>query len=129
MNALNPDFFAIRQGIVFVMECEGYDWKNCGMNTIERVWVELLSAYPAIFRQIKYFHTGVFANLTASLMKRFLPESIHSKFQLGCRFEGRLDTFYLVPSLESANDRIVERVQICLRRRLENDSNFSLSSS
>lgn len=126
MSSLSPDFYAMRKGVVFVIECEGYDWKNCDLNTIERTWVEILGVYPVIFRQIKYFHTGMFANMAAALMKRFLPEAIHTKIQLGCRFEGRLDTFYLIPSPEAANERILERMQICLRRRYENEQGFSL---
>jgi hypothetical protein len=126
LNALNPDFYSIRKGIVFVVECEGFDWKKCDVKTSERGWTELLTVYPTIFRQLKYFHTGVFANLSASLMKHFLPEHIRNKIQVGCEYEGRLDTLYLVPSLEAANNRILERLQICLKNRYENEKRFRL---
>lgn len=126
LTALNPDFYAIRKGVVFVCECEGFDWKNCDMKVQEKAWTELINVYPIEFRQIKYFHTGVFANLSASLMKPFLPKHIHSKFSVGNEFDGRLDTLYLVPTLEAANKRNLERFRVCLQQRFENERLFRL---
>ena len=96
------------------------------MKTRRKLWTESLAIYPYKIRQIKYFHTGMYANLAASLMKRFLPTEVYSKVQVGCQFGGRLDTFYAVPTREIANQRLLGRINECLRTRYDNIQNFKL---
>jgi len=97
-------------------------------NAFRKVWLELGGAYPCTFQQIKYFHTGMFINLFYSMTKRVLPESLHSKFQVGCQFDRRLDAIYMVPNVERASQRIIERFDESLKRRFDNVANFSLGS-
>lgn len=127
-HVLSPDFTAIRQGTCYVIECDGYDWKNLTMSTRRRLWTESLAVYPYRIQQIKYFHTGIYANMAAALMKRFLPVEVYSKIAVGCQFAGRLDTFYAVPTRELANDRFLRRTETCLLARYENIKNFRLPS-
>ncbi|CAB9502226.1 unknown protein [Seminavis robusta] len=94
-HILSPDFMAIRKGIYFVLETMGYDWHNLTMKTRRKLWTECGSHYPYNVWQVKYFHMGLFASLAASLIKKFLPEEISNKVQVGCQFEGRLDTVYV----------------------------------
>ena len=93
---------------------------------MQRVWQELLVAYPVSFRELKFFHTGVCANLTAALLKQVLPERIHSKFNLGCQFEGRLDTYYRIPNEEQADQRVQSELECYLKLRYENERAFKL---
>ncbi|CAB9526432.1 expressed unknown protein [Seminavis robusta] len=126
---LCPDFFAIRQGAYAVMETEGYNWKQYTMKTRRRIWQEVLGIYPVNVKQLKYFNTGLVANLAASLMKRFLPLELFSKIQVGCTFSngGRLDTFYAVPSHQVANQRFQARAKQCLQIRYEHRRTFRLN--
>lgn len=119
-------FFGQRQGVILIAECEGLEWKQVSMNTVRRVWQELIVAYPVSFRELKFFHTGVTANLTAALMKKFLPESIHNKFNLGCQFDGRLDAFYRIPTAEIADNRTQAEMETFLKLRYENERSFRL---
>ena len=115
-----------REGVILIAECEGLDWKKCSPNTLERMWQELIVAYPVKFREMKMFHTGVAANLTVALMKGYLPERIGSKFNLGCQFNGRLDSFYRVPTAEAADNRVQSEFEGFLRKRYENEHSFQL---
>ena len=82
---------------------------------------------PFKFQQIKYFHTGVFANLAASLMKKFVPSRIYSKIQIGCQFPGGgLHSFYAVPTKEAASQRFLARIRQCLKTRFEHEQAFQL---
>lgn len=128
-HVLSPDFTAIRQGTFYVIECDGYDWKNLTMSTRRRLWTESLAVYPYRIQQIKYFHTGIYANMAAALMKRFLPVEVYSNIAVGCQFAGRLDTFYAVPTRELANERFLRRTETCLIARYENIRDFRLPSS
>ena len=126
-TVFNPDLEGVRRGASFLLECEGFDWaKHVSADTYKRLWTELACQYPMNFNQVKHFHTGMFYNLLLSLTKRFLPQSIRSKLLTGCQFDQRLDTLYLVPTVEIANQRLLARLENCLSRRYENEATFSL---
>ena len=123
----NPDAAASRNGLILIAECEGFDWKkNLVVTYLRKLHEELLNFYPQTYRQIKYFHTGVFVNTIVSMMRRFLPRDIHSKIQTGCQLEGRLNTFYHVPSIEAANATLLERMKENLKKHFENVASFKL---
>jgi hypothetical protein len=109
-----------------ISEWEGVEWTKLDPNTVRRVWQELISAYPVNFRELKMFHMGVAANLMAGLMKSFLPARIHTKFNLGCQFDGRLSTYYRVPTEEEADRRVQAELEGLLKLRYENESTFRL---
>ena len=118
------EFF--RQGIIVIAECEGLDWKVTDMSVMQRVWRELLVAYPVSFREFKFFHTGVCATLSAALLKKILPERIHCNFNLGCQFDGRLDTYYRIPNEDEADERVQSELECYLTLRYENEKSFTL---
>ena len=93
---------------------------------MQRVWREILVAYPVVFREFKFFHSGTFANMTAALLKKVLPERIYSKFNLGCQFEGRLDTYYRIPTEDEADERVHAEFECYLKQRYENEKAFTL---
>lgn len=115
-----------RQGVTIIAECEGLDWKFCDIGTIQRIWSEMLVMFPVQFRELKFFHSGVFANLTAALMKKFTPERIHGKINLGCQFDGRLNTYYRIPTDEAADSRLQAELETYLMLRFENERTFRL---
>lgn len=132
LQALTPDLEAVRQGATFLCECEGYQWRKDNMidlKTFERAWQELGVIYPGRFNQIKFFHTGVCFNLLASMSKRFLPKEIHDYFEVGCNFMFRLDSIYLLPSLEDANERICARFEEALQRHSYHEKQFCLATA
>jgi hypothetical protein len=72
------------------------------------------------------FHTGVAANLMAALMKSFLPARIHTKFNLGCQFDGRLCEYYRIPTEEEADRRVQAELEGLLKLRYQNERTFKL---
>lgn len=129
-SCLCPDFESIRGGAIMIAECEGYNWtENIDLKTYQRFWSEIAAVYPMNFRLLKNFHCGVFINLLFSMTKKLLPADITCKVDMGCQFDGRLDDIYLIPTVESANKRLLERMGEALRRRYENMKTFSLPTN
>ena len=58
-QAMSPDLFAIRQGCVFVGECEGYNWTLVNVECIRRLWEEVFSVYRIQIAELKCLHSGV----------------------------------------------------------------------
>lgn len=126
-TAFNPDFFAIRNGAHYVLECDGFDWaKHMTANLHKRIYTELAVYYPTSFACIKSFHTGVFYNMIYSMIKPYLPSRISSKIELGCQSEERLDTLYLVPNPQIAMERQLQRFEAALRMRYHHEETFVL---
>ena len=125
------DLESIRKGSVLMYECDGYDWKqNLRLSDFRKVGLDLVSIYPHHIQQVKFFNTGVLANLVTSMSKQFLPPHIREKFHMGCQFEmGRLDNIYNLPSFEAAQERLWNRIELGLRQRYRNIESFSLDSS
>ena len=104
-----------------------YDWKK-GMDykSLKRVWSEIGGVYPFKVEKVKYFNAGTTMTIVIAMVKKFFPKDLRQRIEVGLQFEQRLDTLYLVPSLEEANQRLVGRVGETLRRRYANESTFRL---
>ena len=127
VHCLSRNFDAIRNGFIGVLECEGFDWKtNFNAGTHHRIWAEVIGIYPFTVNALKYFHTGLFANLHISMTKKFMPGDLASKIQMGLLFPARLDTFYFVPTRDIANQRVLERMCSHLKTRYEHIKRFKL---
>lgn len=66
-------------------------------------------------------------NLLASMTRPLLPAHVRSVYQVGARFDGRLDELYLTPNKEEANQRFLTRVQAALTRRYRFQATFSFA--
>ena len=125
-QAMSPDLFAIRQGCVFVGECEGYDWRLVNLDVLRRLWEEVFSEYPIKIKELKCFHSGMVANVFVSMLKPFFPRYLQDRINLGCEFTGRLDTFYAVPDWETASRKTLREIESFLIRRYTNEQRFVL---
>lgn len=124
---MNPDLAACRNGVNQIVECEGYQiHKNLDFTYFRKMHEELLNVYPQKMHKVQHFHTGVFVNLMTSMAKRFLPEEHHNKFQFGCQFDGRLNTFFHVPDVPTANQKLLARIEDNLQRHYANEQAFKL---
>jgi hypothetical protein len=96
------------------------------LKEFKRIWTEVLLEYPLSIRKALYFHTGTAMNILVAMLKPLIPEPLRSNVQTGCFFEMRLDRLYLVPTLEAANQRFLDRVAETLQRRYDNERTFRL---
>ncbi|CAB9505724.1 expressed unknown protein [Seminavis robusta] len=124
---MNPDFFSIRTGISYVLECDGMAiMDNLDHSTAKKLCMDFISIYPFNVHQLKYFHTGFFMNMMLSFCKPLLPRGLTNKIQIGCVYPGgRLDSFYLLPDLETATERTITRMQESMRRRYAMEARFT----
>lgn len=121
-----PDFEAIRNGAMIVLECQGYALKkNFEFKDLKRVWVELASVYPVFFNKVKYFNPTSAMNIVVSMIRPFLPTYLRSRIEL-VHLDQRLDTLYLQPTVPEANQRFLGRIEETLRVRYENEKSFRL---
>lgn len=61
------------------------------------------------------------------MLNKILPGDTRNRMEFGCQFDGRLDTVYLVPTPEAAQERMLGRLADSLRRRFENEKTFRLN--
>lgn len=102
------------------------DWtRKRDFKLIKNHFSQLLSVYP-FCGELKHYHTGVAYNLLVSMLRPLLPERLRKSLTTGMFFDGRLDTYYLVPDVATATQRILARLTETLRRRCENEKAFSL---
>ncbi|CAB9516313.1 expressed unknown protein [Seminavis robusta] len=126
-TSFSADMACIRRGCISMAECEGMDWtKKQDFKLIQAMISQLLTVYPFI-GEFRGFHTGTVFNVLASILRRILPSDFKDTFRTGYRFEGRLDSFYLIPDVPTANRRLISRLCETLKRRYDNEQNFFLT--
>lgn len=128
-QALCSDLEATRQGTVFLLECQGFDWKkNFGLDVMRPYWSDIAGVYPLNHKMIKYYHTGVFLNTLVSMAKKFMPVAAQDKFQVGCVCDlgQTLSQLYLTPNVQEADQRFRERFRVGLEKRYVNEASFQL---
>ncbi|CAB9501402.1 expressed unknown protein [Seminavis robusta] len=127
LHATTVDFALMRKGSIFIAECEGYSWtQHVDKSIFQKVWFELVWAYP-VRHAVKAYNTGVMFNVFLSTLKKLLPAESVRKYETGYRFEGRLDSIYMVPTVEAANQKLLHNLDHILQRRYDLEKSFSLS--
>lgn len=128
-HSFSPDFEAIRKGLLWILECEGFMWKAPKMvnsRSMQLGFADVAGNYPYLLDGVVFQNAGVVVNTLVAAVRRYIPSVVHSKFQMGSQNETRMDTICLVPSLEAATDRIVREMTESLRRRFEAEKMFRL---
>ena len=128
-HAIHPDLEAVRKGSLYIMECEGYLWKAPKMvnfRIFRMGFQDIMAVYPLNLYKMRFCNTGVLINTLTSMVRKYIPASIHSKFELGYQSEVRLDTICLVPNVEVATDRVVREMNESLKRRYLAEASFRL---
>jgi hypothetical protein len=101
-HSLAPDFASIRIGTMALAECQGVEWtKKKDFKLLYEISFQLAAVYPykAVTRN---YNAGLVMNMLLSLLKRVLPED---QLQTGFSSNCRLDTLYLVPTVEAATEK------------------------
>lgn len=127
-HAFYPDPYSMRQGMFVIAECEGMESSGTAhfLSLIQRMWYHLLINYPFKLASTKYYHTSMAANMSFALLKPFMPRSITDRFELGCQFGVNIASLYLLPTLELANQKYLNRIDSFLKRRYEYEAIYKL---
>jgi hypothetical protein len=129
LKMLSPDPHSMRNGIFLIGESDGLQRSQVSIDKIRITWEHFLSHFPVYFRSIKFFHTNVFANLAYSMLKPFIRKDITDRIVVGCQFGANISSLYLLPSPDIAIQRALERMEMFLKTRYQNEASFSLSLS
>ena len=127
-TALSSDFEALRNGVVVLLENEGYEWKkNFDVKTFLKMITEISGVYPMQHQILKNYNTGYFMNILVSMARPLMPKDISSRYLMGCVSPmGRLDRIYMVPTVKAANQRLFQAYQEALQKRYANEAAFKL---
>ena len=92
----NPN--AIRNGILFIAECDSMSWDNISLDFVGPIWAEMKNYYPVNLKEISWLRAATAATVMFNLAKPFLPLHVRQKVNLGCEFQafdGRLDELFM----------------------------------
>ncbi|CAB9530802.1 expressed unknown protein [Seminavis robusta] len=129
-NAFFPDMDSIRKGIVVMAEAEQWSWtKKQDFRIIQKQFDEFIGVYPFI-GQCRFYNSGLVFNMMAAILRRVLPtKQLRDQFKTGYRSEIPLPQYYLLPDMQTANQRMLDKMTETLKRRYENEQSFSLFTS
>ncbi|CAB9515744.1 expressed unknown protein [Seminavis robusta] len=126
LQARQPNFAAIREGMPSMVECEGASFANFDSHVTERYQHEFFLHYPYKMKEVFLLNSPTVVNVFFALIKRFLSEETAKAFHLGHQVEGlegqRIDTFYNTPTRNMIR-KVLEALQI----RYKNQEEFSLA--
>ena len=113
------------------MECQDYHWipKRGDLKFSQEYWNVLGAVYPFTLKAYRCFHTPVLFNVIKSMLRGWVPKEIYDKIQVGCQspMGRRLDSFYMIPTVEAANERYLNRMLEALQLRYDNERTFRSS--
>ena len=87
---------------------------------------EFANVYPFWIHSCKFYNATNSIMIVQSMIKRVLPQYLRSRLDFGSVYEGRLDSLYMVPTVEAANLRVLTNIGEALDRRYENERTFRL---
>jgi hypothetical protein len=125
-HMMSQDVKAMREGSIFIAECEGVTRHRLSFNAISTFWHHFLHHYPMKYKEIKFFHTNVITNLSFSMMKPLMRPEIRECFHIGCQFGANIGSLYRLPTPEIAKERTLRRLEFFLKRRYANQARFKL---
>lgn len=116
-----PDFEAIRNGLTYVVECEGVGPRNVSHKHMERTAAELYSHYPRKQKEVYFLNSPLVVNIACSLFFRLVGRDLRECFKLGYQVLGwegrRIDCLYKVPTAEFARMQMLETAREYMERR------------
>lgn len=130
LQAQQPNFRAIRNGVSLMVECQDSSFENLDVGLQERYMVELFASYPQKLKEWFWVNSATVANMTCALWRRFLRPNMKDKFFMGHQIPGieeqRLDDIYCVPNPAESNERMMLKALKFLALRYQNQKKFRL---
>ena len=128
LHAFFPDPYSMRNGMFVIGECEGMDSSGSGhaVAVAQRFWYHLCLNYPFKLASAKYYHTNMAHNMAFAMLKPFVSSCYTDKMEVGCQFGVNIGSLYLVPTLELANQKYLNRLDSFLKKRYEYEAIFRL---
>lgn len=121
---------AIRNGCVFIAECEGMTFDNISLDFLGSLFREMKSHYPIRIKEISWLRAATAATVMFALAKPFLPRHVRETVNLQYDFQaydGRLDALFLTkPTPEENAMFILQKTSSHLAERLRNEKLFRL---
>lgn len=133
-HTVQPSLASIRQGLIAIQECQGFGWDNFRMEGSSRIFAEVFASLPLKYKSILAYNTHSVVNSVANLVKPFMTRSQRESLHLGCTIvepDGassnmRLSELFLQPTLEAAQEVLLQRVARLSTTRFCNETTFRL---
>lgn len=125
-HAFSYDMETLRKGLVSQVDCGNVDWgKKSNFKIVKQVFAVLLSQYPVTIIA-SHVNTGVIFNLLFGIAKKVLPKKKMHIIRDCCTSDISLSDFFMLPTVEATNARLVSALQESLKIRYQNEKRFSL---
>jgi CRAL/TRIO domain len=129
-----PSLSSVRHGVLEVLDCEGFGWKNFHEDIEQTIFEQLRRYLPIQFQSILVYNTGPEANTCWNLLKPFVNEKRKDRIKLGCqvmrqdgsRVNQPLKGIYLHPNPEDAARKVIQQIRELMVTRFENEQAFLL---
>ncbi|CAB9510753.1 expressed unknown protein [Seminavis robusta] len=133
IRSMESDFTAIRNGIIVLNECEGMSMmRNFNVVAQERAVHELWAYYPARHKESVWLNAPTAATLFYGILKRIINSELLRSWKLDGKldgFDGRLDQLFHMPTMEIAQQALLQRMQRFLQKRNDNIQTFTLDKA
>ncbi|CAB9526716.1 expressed unknown protein [Seminavis robusta] len=128
MRATSTSPESMRKGLIISASCEGMTLRSVNVQFQERCVAELWNYYPALYKEITWYNTPTAANMMYSMIRKFMTKEFRDNWKVGAigDYEGRLDSLFAIPTLEDAQEQVLQRVESYLQERYHNEQHFRL---
>jgi CRAL/TRIO domain len=129
-HGMYPSFLATRLGMTTTVECEGVTWENFDARFHQEFLDELFVCYPHRYFEMYMVNSPTVVNVAYGLWKKDMSTNLKKTFRLGSQLStmtgNRLDTLFLTPTPESANQETVATAKTLLTARYQNQATYQL---
>ena len=131
LEACQPDLESVRQGMAFVLECEGLGWKNFSLELEKQAAQLYQNAYPIRIKEMSVLHPNRLMQVFYTLCKPFLSKRVKEVLNMNAdldEIKGRYSPQLLPTTLGGTQDQLdmVDKMMDSLQHRLENEASFKL---
>lgn len=128
-QCLSTNLKSVRNGVVFITECQDTGDDNFDMEVEEKFLSHLFNHYPFRHKECLWLNTPTAANIAHGLMKSMVPGDFLANWRMGCKldgFDGRIDSLFKMPTLAIAQEQLLLKMEGFLMERGRNAGGFEL---
>lgn len=130
LQCMSPTFWAIREGISSLIECDGASWDNTDANLQEKILTELYMNYPKRHKETFLVNSPSVVNVLYGMWKKYFSNNMKSTLHLGYQVPGmegrRIDVLFRTPTPELARQKMLANALHFLQVRYQHQQAYVL---
>ena len=137
VRSAQPTLEVVRTGFLALFDFHDADIGLIqGVDRVVGLWDEFERHYPMVWKSMLCYNTGTLANVAISLLKKVMRDDMINAINMGCTIvenahatnvdTPQLKDFFLQPTREAAERKMLARVDELMIHRERNERNFTL---